>query len=671
VLRSGRVFLLPGREVECDAERFERAADEALAAGDAAAARAAALLYGGDLLPDARYEAWSEAPRQRLRDKYLRLLRQAGDFERLVQEEPSDEAAHLALMRAELAAGRRSAALRWYGHLRDHLQHALAIEPGPQAKALHAECIAGLQGEAPAFVGRALELVRILALLRGADAVKAATALLRAGPGMGKTAFCRRLAQEARALGWQVRMVQAGDWTRPYGLAADLVEPLLQQGGAAAREAIGAHARSVLAAMTPAAGEATPLALPMSRHQVAGAVRRLLLATAGDQPVLLVVDDAHAADDASAELLAHLAASGPGLFVLLACRPALPAVLGGHVARMLRAGTLQAVDLGPLADDEAALLAAKAAPQALPDETIAAVARRAEGIPFALVELARAAAASLPGQERRLPRDVSTAIAERLADVEPGALDALQRLALAADDFDVATALALASDPGADASQRLDRALAGGVLVVVGERYRFRHALLREALLDGIPPHRRLALHREVAVRLEQAAAAPGLVGQHWLAGGEVERAIPASLSAAREAFRLGACMDVLRHVDPLLAHRPQLAEALALRAESLDALGRPGAPGRLRCSSGGGHAGAGRGAESEARARHREDRRSARCAGIPEDGAAPPPSPAGSPRHSRTAAQRPLDSATPRKAPDARRKCAVSPWRPATKAPW
>jgi DNA-binding SARP family transcriptional activator len=575
VLRSGRVFLLPGRTVDCDAEHFERAADSALATGDPFACAAAAALYGGDLLPEVRYEAWTEAPRQRLRDKYLRVLRQANDFERLVQEEPGDEAAHLALMRAELAAGRRSAALRWYGHLRDQLQQSLGLQPGPQVQALHAECVAGLQGDAPSFVGRALELVRVLSLLRTADEGKLAAAVLRAGAGLGKTAFCRRLAQEARALGWQVRMVQAGDWTRPYGLVADLVEPLLQEGGDAARQAIGAHARSVLATLTPAAGEAAGLTLPMGRHQVAGAVRRLLLATAGDRPVLLIVDDAHAADDASAELLAQLAAGGPRLFVLLACRPALPEVLGGHVARMQRAGTLAAVELGPLGDDEAALLAARAAPDPLSADAVAGIAQLAEGIPFALVELARATAGR-DGHGTRMPRDVSAAIAERLADVEPGSMDALRRLALAAEDFDVGAALALAADAGADAAERLDRALASGVLVVDDSRYRFRHALLRQSLLDGIPPHRRLALHREVAARLQQAGAAPGLVGQHWLACGDVEQAIPASLAAARDAFRLGAYMDVLRHVDPLLAQRPQLAEALALRAEALGALVLP-----------------------------------------------------------------------------------------------
>lgn len=575
VLRGGRVLLLPDHEVDCDVVRFEHAADAALVAADAQACKAAAQLYGGELLPESRYEAWAEAPRERLRAKFLRVLRQSGDLERLVQEEPTDEAAHVQLMREELAAGRRSSALRWYGHLRDHLQQGLGVRPGPQAEALYRECVAGMEGVVAPFVGRALELVRVLALLRASLAGRPGGAVVRAPAGMGKTAFCRRLAQEARGLGWQVRFLQASDWTRPYGIAGDLVEPLLQQ-SPEALDTIGAPARAVLAAMGQAAGNAQPLALPLGRHQVVGAVRRLLLATASSRPVLLLVDDAHAADDASADLLAQLAAGGPPVFVLLACRPALPPVLQAHVSRMLRGGQFESLELGPLDPGEAALLAQRSAPQPLASDVAAAIAHRAEGLPFAVVELARTAAG--PGYAMTsLPRSVSLALAARLCDADEASMEALRRLALGAEQFDVATALALAGDPEQDGPARLDRALAAGVLVVAEGRYRFRHALVRQALVDAVPPHRRVALHGEVAHRLEQVGAAPGLVGQHWLAAGDAAKALPCSLAAARQAFRLGAYDDVLRHVEPLLAHHPAQPEALALRAESFDALGRPG----------------------------------------------------------------------------------------------
>ena len=576
VLRGGCVLLLPDREVDCDAVRFERAADDALASGDARACNSAADIYGGDLLPEARYEAWTQAPRQRLRDKYLRLLRQAGQLERLVHEDPTDEAAHLQLMREELAAGRRSSALRWYGHLRDHLQQAMGLRPGPQVEALYRECVAGMEGAAPRFVGRALELVRVLALLRASLAGRPGGAVIRAPAGMGKTAFCRRVAEEARGLGWQVRSLQASDWTRPYGITADLVEPLLSN-APDVLQAIGPHSQKVLAAMSPTAGSEPPLALPLGRHQMVGAVRRLLLATAADKPVLVIVDDAHSADDASADLLVQLAASGPPVFVLLACRPTLPQLLDRNVSRMLRAGQLEAIELGPLTEDEAALLAVRAAVAPLPPDAAAGIARRAEGLPFAVVELARASPTSGEAAGAGLPRSLSSALAERLCDVDADAMEALRRLALSAEDFDVATAVALAVDEGHDPLARLDRALAAGVLVVAHGRYRFRHALVRQALVDGIPPHRRVALHRDVATRLDRAGAAPGLVGQHWLAAGDPDRAMPCSLAAARQAFRLGAFEDVLRHALPLLAHRPAQPEALALRAEAMDALGRPG----------------------------------------------------------------------------------------------
>ncbi|HSW20608.1 MAG TPA: hypothetical protein VLJ86_25520, partial [Ramlibacter sp.] len=358
-----------------------------------------------------------------------------------------------------------------------------------------------------------------------------------------------------------------------YGIAADLVEPLLQQGPELA-SAIGAHAQAVLAAMSAAEGAASPLALPLGRHQVVGALRRLLIATAAGKPVLVIVDDAHCADDASADALMQLAASGPLVFVLLACRPQLPDLLQRHVSRMQRAGQLEAIELGPLTEVEAALLAGRAGGAPLPAETAADIARRSEGLPFAVIEMARASIASADAGARL---DVSAALVERLCDVDAESMEALRRLALSAEDFDVTAAMALAADEGHDPMSRLDQALAASVLVVADGRYRFRHALVRQALLDGVAPHRRTAMHREVATRLEQAGAAPGLVSQHWLAAAEPDRALPHSLAVARQAFRLGAYEDVLRHVDALLTHRPALPEALALRAESLDALGRAG----------------------------------------------------------------------------------------------
>jgi DNA-binding SARP family transcriptional activator len=100
--------------VAVDAAEFERAAEEALAVGDPAACQAAAELYGGELLPEDRYAEWAQPIRDRLRDRYVELLRRGGLWERLLEEEPADEQAHGELIRGYAAAADRQGALRQY-----------------------------------------------------------------------------------------------------------------------------------------------------------------------------------------------------------------------------------------------------------------------------------------------------------------------------------------------------------------------------------------------------------------------------------------------------------------------------------------------------------------------------------------------------------------------------
>lgn len=208
----------------------------------------------------------------------------------------------------------------------------------------------------------------------------------------------------------------------------------------------------------------------------------------------------------------------------------------------------------------------------MPQDAVDRVAALADGNPFVALELSRCASA--PGA--RLPASVAEAITDRLCDASPAALDLLRRLALTHDDFDAATAAALAPAGEAQAFAVLDAALASGTLRIDDARYRFRHELVRQALVDQVPPHRRLELHRELAARLSELDVPPALVARHWLAAGSVREAMPWLLAAARDALRFVAFSDALRHVDPVLAHDGRHAEALRIRAEALDALGDP-----------------------------------------------------------------------------------------------
>jgi len=575
VLHAGEVLLWPERPVVVDAQRFGQRAAAALARRDPADCADAATSYTGDLLPGARFEPWAEATRERLREQHLQLLRTSGQWERLAQIDPEDEAAHRALMQRELATGNRAAALRWYAHLREALQQGLGVSPDAQTQALYERCIAGLQASGPAFVGRAQTCAQAAAWLGLAARQRPGGIVLRGPAGVGKSALGREIAAQAQQRGWAVCRVAASQTGRTYAVMSAITERLIVD-DRGVLDRIGAQARAVLALLSPQAAPADTLPGPLGRHQVVGAIHRLLLASAPGKEVLLQLDDAHLADDADVDVMTQLAATGAGLCVLLTTRaPTAGTALARALSRLQRSGVLQVLDVEPLPDEECRRLVARAAPVGVSDDVVARIVHAAEGNPFAAIELARCAGTQA---DARLPSGVAEAITERLCDVPDSALSLLKWLALSSDEFDVAIVEVLAAEAQLPSLESLDAALAAGVLVPLANRYRFRHHLVQQSLIDQVPPHRRLKMHRQIATRLADIDSAPADIARHWLAAGHPRGAVPWLLAAAREAVRLAAFSDALRHLEPLLAFQGDHTEGLRLRAESLDAMGEPAA---------------------------------------------------------------------------------------------
>ena len=582
-LQAGELLLWPERPVTVDADAFEHRALAALRQCDPAACADAASHYSGDLLPGARYEAWTEPARERLHAHLLELLRASGQWERLAHREPTDEPAHRALMQRELETGNRAAALRWYARLREALQQSLGVSPDAQTDALYERCVAGLQAMGPAFVGRAQVLAQVTAWLAMPALDRPGGIVLRGPAGIGKSALCREIGAQARGRGWTVLRVDAADSGRAYGAVASIAEKLILA-DRGLLDHIGAPARTVLALLSPLAAPANEPLGPLGRHQVVGAIRRLLLAAAPGSKVLLQVDDAHLIADADVEVLVQLAMAGAPVCVLIATRSVPPATaLARGVSRLQRAGVLQPIDLEPLDEDESRRLVTRAMQAAQPDTVVSRIVQAAEGNPFAAIELARCATG---GHDKRLPASAAEAITERLCDVPDDALALLRWLALSGDDLDVRTVEALATMAQVPTLAALDSALEAGALVLAGGRYRFRHELVRQALIEQVPAHRRLKMHRDIAAQLAVMDTPPARVARHWLEGGHPRDALPWLLAAARDAVRLAAFSDALRHLEPLLACQPDHAEALRLRAEALDAMGDPAAMAAYRLAA-------------------------------------------------------------------------------------
>src|SRR5829696_3881695 len=157
-LRDERLTLYPEGPLWVDVEAFEEAAATARhALLEPAAYRAAMDVYGGELLPEDRYELWVEERGEELRGAYLSLLMElAGLYEkrkefgeaiealqRVVAEGPSQEEAHTGLMRLYALSGRRREALRQYERLREAHFRDFGTEPEAPATRLQEEIWAG------------------------------------------------------------------------------------------------------------------------------------------------------------------------------------------------------------------------------------------------------------------------------------------------------------------------------------------------------------------------------------------------------------------------------------------------------------------------------------------------------------------------------------------------
>jgi DNA-binding SARP family transcriptional activator/tetratricopeptide (TPR) repeat protein len=571
VLRGGLVHLFPGASVSTDLERFRAAASAALRTGDPRECLGAADLARGDLLPGSLYEEWTTDERRQLRSTLLTLLRTAAAWDRLVELDPTDELAHQELMRAALRSGRRSEVVNRFEDVRSALVSGLGVRPSATTVAIYEEAIEGLVDAGRELVGRDRELAVVETALRAERPRRAGLVAVHGPAGIGKSAFCRHLVASLEHDGYAVRWTDTAGHDQPFGPLVNAIEEVLLD----PRELwtqVPPHIRAVLASVSDLVPEAPPLTGPLTRHQVLGAVTQIFRVAAGGRRTVVVLDDAHEADQGSIELMLHIATSVPDMLAVLAFRPeSVRDDLEEGLARLARAGCLVDVGLGALGPTAAAELVRRAAAGCLDESEVGRIVERAGGNPFALTELASTGCA---GEE--LERSIAASITSRLVNLDSDTVAALGRLALARDELDRDLVLALTGWDEPAAFALLDRLLDAGVLVVAGRRYRFRHDLVRDALRVQVAPHRSLVVHREAAQRLAERGAPPAAVAHHYLEADEPSSAVPWCISAATDAMAVGAYRDARRHLAPVLRHDPAHAGALRLEAEALDMLGDP-----------------------------------------------------------------------------------------------
>jgi len=402
--------------------------------------------------------------------------------------------------------------------------------------------------EAPAgevFVGRAGELGRLERALEAARAGSGSAALVAGEAGIGKTRLASELAARARDAGVEVLLGRAIDLVGtelPYQPLVEALRPL--------------------GPFPEADGQAAGSQLRVFQETAA-----LLFDRAATAPLLLVLEDLHWADTSSLDLVVFLAHNLHDRRVLLLATYRADELSSAERVRRLaggvrRSGSALLLELGPLGHEEvAALLVARAEtlpPAALTDAIVA----RAEGNPFYAEELLAAA-----DQGGTLPRGLRDLLLQRTARLEAPTQDLLRLAAASGRDVGYPLLRSLAALPEPALRESLRRAVEHGVLVAeqASGGFRFRHALLAEAVYATILPGEREELHARLARELARGGAAAAELAPHWAAAGRGAEALAASVEAARQAEAVFGLAEAHAHLERALALWPTVPGAAEL----------------------------------------------------------------------------------------------------------
>ena len=211
------------------------------------------------------------------------------------------------------------------------------------------------------IVGRTEELQAIEHALVELGRGESVALEVRGELGIGKTRLLAELAARADGLGYLVLSGSASELEAdlPFWVLVDALDDYVAALEPHRRDAMGEDVLAELATVFPALSRfaaAGTTAVPHPRYRTYRAVRELLERLTATKPLVLVLDDVHWADPASAELLGTLLRRPPDAAVLLALAVRSRQVsdrLAGALERAYRMGTVHRLALGPLTRPEA------------------------------------------------------------------------------------------------------------------------------------------------------------------------------------------------------------------------------------------------------------------------------------------------------------------------------
>ncbi len=416
------------------------------------------------------------------------------------------------------------------------------------------------------FVARAAQTAQLLAAVERAASASPTVVLLGADAGVGKSRLLGHvsgLAQRAGARVVTASCVDLGEIGLPYLPFAEALAQVVALGDDGVAEVV--TSRPALTRLLPS-GASVPApvagAEPTDRLQLFEAVAAVLAAAgAPGAPFVLVVEDLHWADSSSRDLLRYLVARLRTEHVLLVASYRSDDLHRRHplrpvLAELSRHPRVERIDLPPFTTAELREFTTAVAGAPLPEESFRQVAQRSEGNAFFAEELTESGPSGAA-----LPWTLGDVLRARLEQLDPE----VQRLARVAsvagrrvsEPLLRAVLLGQSPTPSEEAglAATLREAVAHHVLVGEERRIAFRHALLAEVVYADLLPGEQVALHRDYLRALSDDATlgTPAQIAHHAEQTHDVATALRASRAAARDAARVLAPQEELRHLETVL----------------------------------------------------------------------------------------------------------------------
>lgn len=401
------------------------------------------------------------------------------------------------------------------------------------------------------LIGRNAELAVLVRTLGTARSGEPSIVIVSGEAGIGKTRLVEELVERAQTDGFLVatgRCSPVISTRLPYGPVVDLIADVLRQ----CPDLQGLVPPEAWQGVAPLTGRAAPTNpgtpdLNLASTRLFAGFAEVLAVESRRRPVLLVVEDIHWADPASVDLLAFAARKlrGSPIVLLLTNRPAgapRRSPVRSALAELRRLDITVDLQLDVLVDAAVAELldVLPEPPGTLHRERITALA---EGIPFFALHLA---ARQDDGAVPARLRDVLLSSIDELSEGERAVLILLTVMGDVEDDLLLAVASGMSpNDFTGHARALMER----GIVLLRGGAIGFRHALLREVMIEDTLPSERVLAHSRVADAMLSAGAdrqlgRAGQVAHHLLECGRYPDAIRFAVRGARQAGAVWAFAD-------------------------------------------------------------------------------------------------------------------------------